>query len=176
MFREFFIDGKKVKDLYINGKKVKLHSEPSEFWGLTFTAEEPNSTVKIQANGSAPVVNLKTSIDNGTTWTSYTVGDTITLTNNGDKVCFVADGSNERMASSANDCNKFVFTGKISASGNTNSLLDDDEETASTLSLSQKSHCYDGLFRNCTQLITPSRIPSTVLGESCYDSIFNGCS
>ena len=93
---------------------------------LCFTAEEPNSTVKLQANGTAPVVNLQTSTD-GKSWTPYTIGDTITLANTNDKVYFNAIGSNERMGSGFSDYNYFSMTGKIAASGNTNSLLEEDE-------------------------------------------------
>lgn len=101
--KTFSINGKSVKTLFINGKEVKMGS--AEFWGLTFTAEEANSTVKLQANGSAPTVNLKTSTDNGSTWSAYSVGDTITLANVGDKVCFIADGSNARIGSSTSNYN-----------------------------------------------------------------------
>ena len=40
----------------------------------------------------------------------------------------------------------FVMTGKIAASGNVNSLLEEDEETAKTMSLAGKDYCYTRMF------------------------------
>lgn len=95
--------------------------------------------------GSAPDVNLQTSTD-GSNWNSYTVEDTITLDNIGDKVYFKAVGSNERMATTDSDYNMFVMTGNIAASGNVNSLLEEDKETAYTMSLEGRDYCYANMF------------------------------
>ena len=97
--KSFSIDGKTVKSLFINGKPVKLGAEPVASDALCFTAEEAGSTVKLTKNGSDPTVNLQTSTD-GSSWTPYTVEDTITLANEGDKVYFKAVGSNSAMGSS----------------------------------------------------------------------------
>ena len=40
----------------------------------------------------------------------------------------------------------FVMTGKIAASGNVNSLLEEDEETARTISLAGRDNCYTRMF------------------------------
>ena len=122
----FFINDRKVSYLEIGLRPVYLHSEPVQCDALCFTAQEPGSTVKITKNGSAPAVNLQTSTD-GNSWTPYTVGDVITLANVDDKVYFKAVGSNSTMGTSSSNYNKFVMTGKIAASGNVNSLLEEDE-------------------------------------------------
>ena len=39
--------------------------------------------------------------------------------------------------------NNFEMNGKIAASGNINSLLEENEETARTMSLANRDFCYD---------------------------------
>ena len=124
--------------------------------------------------GSAPVVNLQTSTD-GVSWTPYTVEDTITLANVDDKVYFKAVGSNSVIGSSTSNYNKFVMTGKIAASGNVNSLLEEDEETARTMSLAGKNYTYTYMFSDCSSLTQAPALPATTLADSCYYNMFSGC-
>ena len=147
----------------INGREVNFGQEPVACDALCFTAEEAGSTVKINANGSAPAVNLQTSTDGGS-WTPYTVGNTITLANVGDIVYFKAVGSNEKMASGISDYNNFVMTGTIAASGNVNSLLEEDEETARTMSMVADC-CYANLFYQCSSLTQAPELPATTLAD-----------
>lgn len=167
------INGRTVSRLSINGREVALGPQCD---ALCFTAEEANSTVKLTANGSAPDVNLQTST-NGRTWTPYTVGDNITLANIGDKVYFKAVGSNSSMTTSPSEYNKFEMTGKIAASGNVNSLLEENEETAKTIGLATgQEFCYAYLFHNCAALTTAPELPSNTLVYGCYAMMFYGCS
>ena len=124
--KSFRINGRSVSRLSINGKAVSLGQEPVLCDALCFTAQKAGSTVKLTKNGDAPAVNLQTSTD-GSSWTPYAVNDVITLTNVDDKVYFKAVGSNSVMGSSESNYNKFVMTGKIAASGNINSLLEEDK-------------------------------------------------
>ena len=141
---------------------------------LCFTAEEPGSTVKLTKVGSAPDVNLQTSTD-GISWTPYNVEDVITLANAEDKVYFKAVGSNERICSDSSAYNKFEMTGKIAASGNVNSLLEEVEETARTMSLGGKDYCYTYMFANCTFLTKAPDLPAKELANYCYSNMFEGC-
>ena len=170
----FRINGRAVQRLSINGREVNFGQEPVACDALCFTAEEAGSTVKINANGSAPAVNLQTSTDGGS-WTPYTVGDTITLSNVDDKVYFKAIGSNSVMGSSDSDYNWFEMTGSIAASGNVNSLLEEDEETARTLSLTEKRYCYYRMFYYCSSLTQAPALPSTTLADRCYQEMFSNC-
>ena len=68
------------------------------------------------------------------------------------------------------------MTGKIAASGNINSLLEEDEETARTMSLAGKNYCYYNMFRDCYSLTSTPVLPATTLAERCYDSMFSDCS
>ena len=169
------INGRSVLRLSINGKAVSLGKAPAVCDALCFTAQEPGSTVKLTKNGSAPAVNLQTSTD-GVSWTPYTVEDTITLANADDKVYFKAVGSNNSMGSSSTKYNKFVMSGKIAASGNVNSLLEEDEQTARTMSLAGKDNCYAYMFSNCSSLTQAPELPATTLAIACYNNMFRHCS
>ena len=168
------INGQTVSRLSINGRAVRLRQEPVLCDALCFTAQEPGSTVKITKNKSAPVVNLQTSTD-GNSWTPYTVEDTITLTNVGDKVYFKAVGSNSALASSPNDYHKFTTEyGEFEASGNVNSLLEEDPNIARTMSLENRQFCYACLFSG-TLLTTAPELPATTLAYGCYAMMFQNC-
>ena len=169
------INGRTVSRLSINGRAVSLGHEPVLCDALCFTAQEPGSTVKITKNGSAPDVNLQTSTDRNSR-TPYTVEDTITLANVDDTVYFKAVGSNSAMGTSPSNYNKFVMTGKIAASGNVNSLLEEDEQTARTMSLEGKDYCYRNMFNSCTSLTQAPVLPATTLAIGCYSYMFKGCS
>ena len=172
--KSFRINGRSVSRLSINGKAVSLGQEPVLCDALCFTAQEAGSTVKLTKSGSAPVVNLQTSTD-GSSWTPYTVEDVITLANVNDKVYFKAVGSNNKISNNQFGYNKFVITGKIAASGNVNSLLEEDEETARTISLEGKDSCYGYMFRDCTALTQAPELPATTLASDCYTSMFDNC-
>ena len=166
------INGRTVSRLSINGREVALGSASCD--ALCFTAQEPGSTIKITKNGDAPAINIQTSTD-GKSWTPYTVEDTITLTNVGDKVYFKAVGSNSALASGPSDCHTFVTSGEFEASGNINSLLEEDEYIARTMSLENRQFCYAYLFSG-TVLTTAPELPATTLAYGCYAFMFNNCS
>ena len=167
------INGQTVSRLFINGREVALGSTASSD-ALCFTAKEPGSTIKITKNGDAPAINLQTSTD-GKSWTPYTVEDTITLDNVGDKVYFKAVGSNSALASSPNDYHKFTTeNGEFEASGNVNSLLEEDEQIARTMSLENRQFCYAYLFSG-TLLTTAPELPATTLAYGCYAMMFQNC-
>ena len=170
----FRINGRSVSRLSINGKAVSLGQEPVLCDALCFTAQEAGSTVKLTKNGNAPAVNLQTSTD-GSSWTPYAVEDVITLANANDKVYFKAVGSNSAMGSSSSNYNNFVMTGKITALGNLNSVLEEDEEIARTMSLAGKDYCYYRMFKGCTSLTQAPELPATTLASSCYSFMFDGC-
>lgn len=138
---------------------------------LTFTAEEANSTLKIQKNGSSALtLNLEYNL-NDSGWTTYTQGNTITLANVGDKVQMRAtEAGNATFSSSYTNYNQFVMTGKIAASGNIQSVLD---QTMSKTNVA--SYCYCYMFSNCTSLTQAPELPATTLADSCYSWMFSNC-
>ena len=151
---------------------IIAHSKP-QCDALCFTAKYNDSTIKLTKVGSPDSINLQTSFD-GKSWTPYNVGDIITVPNAGGKVYFKAVGSNHRMAISPSDYHKFVTSGEFEASGNVNSLLEEDEKTARTMSLTNEQFCYAYLFSD-TALTTAPELPATTLAYGCYAMMFQGC-
>ena len=166
------IDGRTVSRLFINGREVALGSTASGD-ALCFTAKYNNQTIRLTKVGNPDSVNLQTSTD-GRSWTPYTVEDSIVIPKSGEKVYFKAVGSNCRMATSPSDYYKFEFTSEFEASGNVNSLLEENEETARTMSLENRQFCYAYLFSD-TALTTAPELPATTLAYGCYAFMFQNC-
>ena len=148
-------------EAYFGNEKVWGKSEP-----LCFTAEEANSTLHLDKNGSPNAISLETSTD-GNTWSDYSwtdkTGDTLTLSNIGDKVYMRAKNENQTIGNASSNYYKFVMSGKISASGNIQTLLKADGSRTDA-----PAYCYRNLFRDCSSLTTAPELPSTTLANSCY--------
>ena len=166
------INGRTVSRLFINGREVALGSASSE--SLCFTAKSDYSTIQLTKVGNPQDINLQTST-NGSSWTPYNIGDVITVPNAGGKVYFAAVGSNGTLASSPSDFYKFVTTGEFEASGNVNSLLEEDPNIARTMSLEGRQFCYVCLFSGAA-LTTAPELPATTLAYGCYAMMFQNCS
>ena len=164
------INGRTVSKLRINGREVALGSASCD--ALCFTAKADQSMLRLSQFGNPDSINLQTSFD-GKSWTPYNVGDVITI-NSGEKVYFKAVGQNGRMAISPENYHKFDFIGEFEASGNVNSLLEEDEETARTMSLENRQFCYAYLFSGTT-LTTAPELPAITLAYGCYAMMFQGC-
>lgn len=164
------INGRTVSRLSINGREVSLGSTSSD--ALCFTTKYNNSTIQLTKVGNPDNISLQTSFD-GKSWTPYNVEDVITI-NSGGKVYFKAKGQNSRMATSPDNYYKFEFTSEFEASGNVNSLLEEDEETARTMSLEFREMCYVNLFSD-TNLTTAPELPATTLAFGCYAFMFHNC-
>lgn len=150
---------------------VKITSEaptpptpPAENY-LTFTAQVANSTISLKWK-SADQNSVYISKNDGTTWDSYTAGETITLMNVGDKVSF--KGKNVKTDTN----NHFTMTGKIAASGSVTSLTDGKGNDPNVPS---EDLYYFGMFKGCDSLTTAPELPATSLAESCYEEMFNAC-
>ena len=165
------INGRTVSRLFINGREVALGSASSD--ALCFTAKAGQSMLRLSKSGSPDNINLQTSTD-GKSWTPYNIGDVITLTNVGDKVYFKAVGQNQSLASSPENYHRFDFIGEFEASGNVNSLLEEDETVARTMSLEGRNFCYAYLFSG-TSLTTAPELPATTLAYGCYAGMFKDC-
>ena len=171
------INGRTVSRLFINNREVALGSTASGD-SLCFTAKYDNQTIQLIKVGSPDSINLQTSTD-GKSWTPYNVEDIITVPNAGGKVYFKAVGSNHRMATSPDDYHKFITTSEFEdsgfeASGNVNSLLEEDEQIARTMSLENRQFCYAYLFSGST-LTTAPELPATTLAYGCYAMMFQNC-
>ena len=148
------------------------HSKP-QCDALCFTAKAGQSMLRLSKIGNPQDINLQTSTD-GKSWTPYNIEDVITLTNVGDKVYFKAVGQNQSLASSPENYHRFDFIGEFEASGNVNSLLEEDETVARTMSLENRQFCYAYLFSG-TALTTAPELPATTLAYGCYAMMFQNC-
>ena len=136
---------------------------------LCFTnVNEGASTITLTLSGTL-TVNLLYSTD-CYNWLTYTVGDTLTLSDKGDSVYF--KGSITGSKSTANYV-QFVMTGLISASGNTNSLISSTNFSSIT-SLSNTYEFYS-LFKGCASLVNAPLLPATGITTGCYSVMFNSC-
>ena len=143
--------------------------EPEPYDGLIFTAQEANSSVRLDKVGSGTGLQLEYRTNTNVEWQNYTLGTTITLANIDDWVEMRNLGLQTLNSSSGNH-HQFVMTGKISASGKIQYLLDKTGEL-----LSVTDYCYYFLFQGCTSLTTAPSLPATTLANYCYHSMFAGC-
>lgn len=129
----------------IDGKAVAFTAAATDY--LCFTAEEAGSTIKLSKNGSPPAVLLQKSTD-GQNWSTYSINETITLNNVNDTVYFKATGVNQKFSTGTSSYYKFVMTGRIAASGNVNSLLNENYNEVTTL----PTYAFNYLFSDCSSL------------------------
>lgn len=163
---------------------------------LCFSAEQANSTVKLNKNWSPTAVNLETSTD-WQTWSDYTIWNTITLSAVGDKV-YWRNKSDTNTGFSTTYQNYYYFstTWAVAASWDINYLVNKNSVTtlvwdffyyklfqnnralttppaltATTLT----QYCYYNMFYSCTALKEPPKLPATTLANGCYDEMFAYC-
>lgn len=157
-------------------KHIYGYNPPSGGIGLTFTAEQANSTVAMVHGYSAPTLYLEYSTDDGNSWYSFVPGTTvITLANVGDKAMIRATSNGNATVSDSSSLshnNYFSLTGKLAASESVLYLLSQDGVYDSAL----PSYCFSHLFRGCSQLTQAPELPSTLLGNYCYEGMFYACS
>lgn len=158
----------KYYGIYKNTKYYGIKNEDLDV-PLHFIALEDNSSVGYTITGTSINPDIKYSYDMNT-WNSWD-GTDITLNIN-DVVYIKGNNPNGLNISTANYV-RFIMSGKIKASGNINSLLDNNcGNTITTVPL----NCYVLLFYNCTSLIYPPTLPATTLEHNCYYGMFRGCS
>ena len=142
---------------------------------LTFTANQDNSTMRIDKNGTPYELlnaDIKYSTDGGTTWNDYTFtnadGQTITL-NNGQSVKF--KGNNAKFSIDGTYYYRFFLSGSFAGSGDVTSLLNGVGGNARIT-----DYCFNNLFSGSMALTTAPALPATTLGSYCYYCMFKGCS
>lgn len=138
---------------------------------LNFTANTAGSTIKLSKNWNPTAVTLETSTD-WTTWSTYTFGDTITLSNIGDKVYFRNTSETTTEFNKGNsDRYSFWMTWSISASWDISTLL--NKNWTDTVIWSQS---FNQLFVSCSSLTSSPNIPFTTLADWCFNYMFIWCS
>ena len=141
-----------------------------EYDWLCFTANTAGSTIKLQKYNSPTSITLETSTD-WNTWSTYSMGDTITLSNIWDKVYWRNTSTTTTWFSTSGSARyEFVMTWSIAASGDVTSLINKD--WTDTL---VSDYCFYRLFINNTSLTTAPKVPAINITNNCYQHMFSGC-
>lgn len=140
-----------------------------------FTITSTGTTsVSISKTGTPDDIVLEYKVEDGD-WVSYTIGNSIDLSD-GETLQFRAgvDG-NESFSNSTSNYYQFSIggTGTIDVSGFLMSLLD-----RTSLRNNVSAYCFNRLFANCTKLVNGENLvlSATILANYCYYRMFYGCS
>lgn len=163
---------------------------------LCFTANTAWSTIRLIEFGTPNPVTLETST-NGLDWTTYTIWDTITLSNIWDKIYWRNTSETDtRFSRGWTHYYNFKMTWSIAGSWDVSYLLNKNStDTLSTLcfislfswcssltsapSISAtklNSYCCTSMFGFCTWLMSLPKLPATTLSDYCYQQMFIYCS
>ena len=186
-----FIGSTQVSKAYLGNVKVWPITTETNY--VTFTAQQDNSSIGL--NRLSTNQTLEYSTDNSV-WNTLNTTTNISL-NNGDKV--YVRGKLSAYNTTTNHT-RFKMSGKIAASGNTNSLwnyedlnaplkqycgfmmfydctglIDASELTLGTSNTTLAQNCYGYMFQNCSSLKTAPELPATTLAPYCYVAMFYDC-
>ena len=187
-----FIGSTQVSKVYLGDVKVWPIPTPipTETNYVTFTAQQDNSSIGLYKLSTNQTLEYSTDT---VTWNTFNTSTNISL-NTGDKVYVRGKLSADNTGS---NYTQFKMTGKIAASGNTNSIWDYENldaplktdcgyrlfydcgslTTAPALpATTLANYCYYYMFYGCTSLTTAPALPATTLANYCYDSMFYNCS
>ena len=147
---------------------------------LTIVSKADNNTIGWKTYSSSNLKTISVSTDDGQTWTnreSSTEGTTLATLNNGDKL--LIKGNNTVYGIVINSVvtyNYFTSTQNFDIEGNIMSLLYGDNFIGET-SLSGKEYAFNRLFYHNNYLVNAQnlKLPATTLANSCYGSMFEGC-
>lgn len=170
---------------------------------LRFTAVEPNAAITFSKKGSVTSLDLEYRIGESGSWTRYTLGNAITLSNIGDFVEFrnrgeqityrgVADPKHGNFSISLGKSGSYIvgtiygnYDQENTISGNhfftiTNKVNCDGSIVALfSNSMNDQSlgelACAE-MFKGCTGLLTAPELPTKNPGGGCYYKMFEGCS
>lgn len=142
---------------------------------FTLVSLADNNTFTL-TNGSTAARNLSYSLDDGTTWSSFSLANgatqTIATINSGDTI--IMKGSNTQLANEYNKGCYFRGTQNYEVEGNISSLLNnndtDTEITGGTFHFAQ-------MFSGDTHLISAEnlKVVSTILYKSSFNGTFRSC-
>ena len=143
---------------------------------LTFNIKSSGNIIWKKRGYSATARTISYS-KNGGTWTnitSTTSGVSIPVVI-GDKVRFKGNNSAYSTSDTATYANSFGGTATFDVYGNIMSLIGGDN--FSNLTTLSSSYTFAYLFYNCTGLLSAENLilPATTLSNSCYYSMFQGC-
>jgi len=161
---------------YIIQNKQITPPEPTEWKGLCFTALDNPVNISYTVTGTISDIVISYSYD-AETWSTLAPNTEITLNTNA-KVYIKGYNSIHAYRDNSNYM-RFNFTtdennkGYVKASGNINSLYDNNDGSGITSIPTQ--YAYYTLFQSCSLLVDASELllPSTSLSNYCYSSMFS---
>ena len=174
---------------------MKKQEEEMNIRAVCFKADG-EQTVAITKVGSAPAITMQYSYD-GVTWDAW---DLTALPFGGNTKVYVRGVNNARFATH-NTYNSFTFStdAYVYVSGIAEALLDGENEVlkystpytfrvlfngqtalreADRLrfeAMINSESCYNSMFNGCSNLLSAPELPATTLGYSSYRSMFNQC-
>ena len=183
-----------VAGTYTDTLTFNLHSEAL---AVPFYIEAVEATtITLSKKGSPTVGTAKYGINTTSPSTSYTYGNSISLT--AGQKCYWTITSTTT-AFSISKYLYFTSTGKIKAGGNLSSLIGgntsvprnycfaylfngctnlidaSDINFGSITSFNSKTYAFANMFQDCTSLTAAPELPATALANYCYDNMFRNC-
>ena len=159
-----YVGNNQVSAVYLGNVKIwpTTHDYSRDY--LTFEALEPTSFSFTQND-------LQYSLDNGSTWTTLTAGNSTPQLSTGNKILWKQTGLTTNYG-----IGTFSATGKFNACGNIMSLVYGDNFIGQT-TLSQNT-MFESLFQSCNKIINANNLilPATTLADYCYYFMFDACS
>ena len=138
---------------------------------LCFTSVGENSTIWYEINGSLPNIHIEYKYEGEGQWNDWDLEESSASQS---EVLPIANGqklyvrnTNEKLSEGYNNMFQFSMNGKISASGNINSMIN----FADVL----PAYCFYRLFADCHNLISAPELPTTELADYCYSYMFYDC-
>ena len=180
-FKSFYIDGKSVKSMSIDGKLI-FRKQVEEPYALKFVAEEPNSGISwYRQYATGKEVFLEFSTDGGNTWQNFILSRDINaesqviVPNVGDVVYVRASSEGNTSLSDQStqqNSNQLRCTGAWRVSGDIRCLLDQNRGSAPALN----QYGFSWLFSNSDITDASNLIlPYTTMKKCAYDSMFAYC-
>ena len=154
-------------------KLLKMAAKEYQIDNSFTITSDGETSVSIAKNNSPGDISLEYRTDGGT-WSEYTIGTAISLTDGASLQFRAGEGGNATFSTATTAYYKVSVSGNgtVKASGNLMSLLD------RTLSATVVPwHAFCGLFINCTKLTDAAdlKIPATTVGAYSFYYTFKGC-
>lgn len=155
-----------VEKVMLNGVQIRPEQTPADNY-LCFTSADANNELQLNGVNNPSPVQLEISRDK-INWTDYTIWDTITFANQGDKVYWRNKSERQTWLSSWTPHYNFYTSKAFWVSWDVNYLLCKTSTTHVT------SYCFSQLFEN-TKIITAPELPATLVLDGCYNMMFKWC-
>lgn len=165
-----------VSKIYLGSAQIYPNTTPVVIKAVKFTSANAQTLGVNQNTLGSITPNFEYSTDNGSTWSSWNVANTVSFGNGTD---LYLRGMNTFLAKAGSNYVNFVFStsSPVYCSGNIMHLFDytQDLDTIPDDS-SQTSRGIKYMFSNCTQLVTPPDLPAINITRTCYFHTFELCS